>query len=69
MTDKLYWVANEKGGYPELFTFEEACKIAEQGSIENSSFEYVRHKTGYVPTRIYYCGHVYEQVEKGKNES
>ncbi len=69
MTKKLYWVTSEQGGYPELFTFEDACQIAEQDSVQDSSLMIVRHKTGYVPTRIYYCGHIYEQVEKGKNES
>jgi hypothetical protein len=69
MTEKCYWVENDRGGYAEKYTFEEACQIAEQDSIEDSSIMMVKHNTGYVPTRIYYCGHIYEQVEKGKNES
>lgn len=69
-TNKTYWVEDHRtGGYSERFTFEEACQIAAQDSVEYSSLMIVRHDTGYVPTRIYYCGHIYEQIEKGKNES
>lgn len=68
-TGKCYWVERDSGGYSEPYTFEDACQIAEEDSVENSSFMFVRHNTGYVPTRIYYCGHIYEQLEKGKDES
>jgi hypothetical protein len=67
--EKIYWVENEQGGYAEKYTFEEACEIAKTSSIESSCLMMVKHQTGYVPARIYYCGHIYEQVEKGKNES
>ncbi len=67
--NKFYWVENAKGGYSEKFTFEEACQIAETDSIEDGTPMFVIHETGYVPTRIYYYGHVYEQVNKGDDES
>jgi len=67
--EECYFVENESGGYASLYTFESACKIAEEDSIERSCMMMVRHKTGYVPARIYYCGHIYEQLEKGKDES
>lgn len=67
--EKLYYVESDQGGYAGEYAFDEACEIAKTASIEGSCLMMVKHQTGYVPARIYYCGHIYEQVEKDKDES
>lgn len=60
--DKCYWVESERGGYAAVYTFKEACELAESDSIENSCIMMVRRDLEYVPERIYFCGHIYEPV-------
>lgn len=56
---------NKSGGYTDLFTFEDACKVADEDSRQYSSYMTVRHQYEYTPRRIYFCGDLYEMIKKG----
>ena len=65
MTEGEYFVEGVSGGgYQDLFTFEEACKVAAQDSIDSSCLMMVRHQFGYIPVVIYHSGHIYKPLDQ-----
>lgn len=60
---KLKWfVETENGGYGSTYTFDEACKMAQEDSLQESCVMWVRKAWEDKPMRIYYCGVGYEVI-------
>lgn len=59
---EVFYVENDTIDHKGLFTFEKACEIANKDSIEFSVQMNVRHRYEYPARRIYWCGHMYEEV-------
>lgn len=57
----VFCVESESDTYRAMYTYDEACQVAKEDSIQFSSFVRVRHHLAYTPRRIYYCGDIYEK--------
>lgn len=63
--DDEYYVENATGGgFGNSFTFDDACKTAEQLSIDSSCLMMVRHRFGYIPVVIYHSGTIYKPLDQ-----